>query len=225
MSDISPAMALEHWELIQRQRGNNAGADIAATLRKNYGDVPLPTISPIKEVSEVDIQLTDQQLETATKLLGNNLTEYTPRAQLSIVLADEEANRFNHNYIGTEHLLLGMLRDQDSIANIVLTDSGVQLAKARSAVEFIIGRGELKLVEGKNFTPRAQRALTSAQRQRDQLNDPLTETSHILLGVLHDKDDGGIARGVLESLGINLLGLSQRVYQYKIIQAIQSPQE
>ena len=74
--------------------------------------------------------------------MADKFDKFTERARKVLTLAQEEAQRFNHNYIGTEHLLLGLVREGDGVAARVLTNMGVQLPKVRSAVEFIIGRGD-----------------------------------------------------------------------------------
>ena len=74
--------------------------------------------------------------------MADRFDKFTERARRVLTLAQEEAQRFNHNYIGTEHLLLGLVREGDGVAAKVLNNLGVELSKVRSAVEFIIGRGE-----------------------------------------------------------------------------------
>ncbi len=76
-------------------------------------------------------------------MISGSFDRFTERARRVLTLAQEEAQRFNHNYIGTEHVLLGLVREGDGVAAKVLSNLGVELAKVRSAVEFIIGRGEL----------------------------------------------------------------------------------
>ena len=78
--------------------------------------------------------------------MSDKFDKFTERARKVLTLAQEEAQRFNHNYIGTEHLLLGLVREGDGVAARVLSNMGVQLPKVRSAVEFIIGRGEVEIV-------------------------------------------------------------------------------
>ena len=75
--------------------------------------------------------------------MADRFDKFTERARRVLTLAQEEAQRFNHNYIGTEHLLLGLVREGDGVAAKVLNNLGVELSKVRSAVEFIIGRGEI----------------------------------------------------------------------------------
>ena len=211
-------MALEHWERQQRRKGNTAAAEIAKTLRTHYGDLPLAA-----EISNIDVILTEQEAEEAKRILGDEAAKLTTRAQRSMIRADEEARRFRHNYIGTEHVLLGLVRDDGGVAGAALVDAGVQLPKVRSAVEFIVGRGEVTENDARGMTPRTRTVLELAEDERDKQGDPLVDTSHILLGVIREGE--GIAVGVMESLGVNQVKLSERVSQYKLFQSSQTPQE
>src|SRR5512141_1287702 len=85
--------------------------------------------------------------------------KFTDRARKVLTLAQDEAQRFNHNYIGTEHLLLGLVREGEGVAARVLEDMNVELAKVRTAVEFIIGRGDRPVVGEVDLTPRAKRVI------------------------------------------------------------------
>ena len=88
--------------------------------------------------------------------MADRFDKFTERARRVLTLAQEEAQRFNHNYIGTEHLLLGLVREGDGVAAKVLGNLGVELSKVRSAVEFIIGRGEKSISGEIGLTPRAK---------------------------------------------------------------------
>lgn len=128
--------------------------------------------------------------------------KFTPRSKIVLSMAQEEAQRFQHNYIGTEHLLLGLLREKEgSVANL-LNKLDVDLRKARSAVEFIIGRGDSIVLGEIGFTPRAKQAMELGIDEAQRLNHESIEPEHILLGII--REGGGIAVGVLESLGVNL---------------------
>src|ERR1700694_3499857 len=94
--------------------------------------------------------------------MADRFDKFTERARRVLTLAQEEAQRFNHNYIGTEHLLLGLIRDRGGIANNVLSNLGVEPTKIRSAVEFIMGRGEWQVVPETGLTPRAKRVIELA---------------------------------------------------------------
>ena len=111
-----------------------------------------------------------------------NFDRFTERARKVLQLAQEEAQRFNHNYIGTEHLLLGLVREGDGVAARVLDTMNVQLPKVRSAVEFIIGRGEAEPVGEIGLTPRAKKVLELAVDEGRRLNHQYIGTEHLLLG-------------------------------------------
>jgi len=125
-----------------------------------------------------------------------------------LALADEEARRFQHNYIGTEHLLLGLTRDQDGVAAQVLARLGVGLEQVRRSIEFIIGRGDRIIPDKIGLTPRSQRVIELAIDEARRLNQSLASTEHLLLGLV--REGRGIAAGVLESMGINLARVRQQ---------------
>lgn len=127
---------------------------------------------------------------------------FTERARTVLSLAQEEAQRFQHNYIGTEHLLLGLVREGEGVAARALTGLGVELNKIRSAVEFIIGRGERIVLGEIGLTPRSKTVIELAVDEARLLNHHYIGTEHLLLGMV--REGQGIAAGVLESLGVNL---------------------
>lgn len=122
--------------------------------------------------------------------------------QQAFSFAQEEAKRFNHNYIGTEHLLLGLVRDADSLAGRVLASLGVELPKVRSAVEFIIGRGDGLVTGEPGLTPRAKKVIELAMDEARRLKAKPMGTEYLLLGLVREGE--GIAAGVLESMGVGL---------------------
>src|SRR6266516_2960244 len=128
--------------------------------------------------------------------------KFTDRARKVLPLAQDEAQRFNHNYIGTEHLLLGLVREGEGVAARVLENMNVELAKVRTAVEFIIGRGDRPVVGEVGLTPRAKRVIELAIDEARRLGHNYIGTEHLLLGLVREGE--GIAAGVLESLGVNL---------------------
>ena len=141
----------------------------------------------------------------------DSFDRFTERARKVLTLAQEEAQRFNHNYIGTEHLLLGLVREGDGVAARVLSNLGVQLPKVRSAVEFIIGRGEGMVVGEIGLTPRAKKVIELAVDEVRRLNHHYIGTEHLLLGLVREGE--GIAAGVLESLGVSLEKVRAQVMQ------------
>jgi ATP-dependent Clp protease ATP-binding subunit ClpC len=134
--------------------------------------------------------------------IANSFDQYTEPARRVILLAQEESQRFNHNYIGTEHLLLGLLREGEGVAAKVLGNLGVELNKVRSAVEFIIGRGDRTLAGDIGLTPRAKKVIELSFDEARRLNHHYIGTEHLLLGLVREGE--GIAAGVLESQGVSL---------------------
>ncbi|MFW6074848.1 MAG: Clp protease N-terminal domain-containing protein, partial [Chloroflexota bacterium] len=143
--------------------------------------------------------------------MADKFEKFTERARKVLTLAQEEAQRFNHNYIGTEHLLLGLVREGDGVAARVLSNMGVQLTKVRSAVEFIIGRGDTGVTGEIGLTPRAKKVIELAVDEARRLNHHYIGTEHLLLGLVREGE--GIAAGVLESLGVNLEKVRGQVMQ------------
>ena len=133
---------------------------------------------------------------------ADRFDRFTDRARKVLTLAQDEAQRFNHNYIGTEHLLLGLVREGEGVAAKVLENLSVELAKVRQAVEFIIGRGERPVLGEIGLTPRAKKVIELAIDEARRLGHNYIGTEHLLLGLV--REEGGIASGVLESLGVSL---------------------
>ena len=134
--------------------------------------------------------------------MASRFEKFSERARRVLSLAQEEAQRFNHNYIGTEHILLGLVRETEGVAARVLHNLGVELSKVRSAVEFIIGRGEKSVPGEIGLTPRAKRVIELAVDEARRLNHSYIGTEHLLIGLLREGE--GVAAGVLESLGVTL---------------------
>src|SRR5881275_1514726 len=141
--------------------------------------------------------------------MADRFDKFTERARKVLQLAQEEAQRFNHNYIGTEHLLLGLVREGEGVAAKVLANLGVDLNKVRSAVEFIIGRGERTVTGDIGLTPRAKKVIELSVEEARRLNHNYIGTEHLLLGLVREGE--GIAAGVLESLGVSLDKVRQQV--------------
>ena len=134
--------------------------------------------------------------------MASRFEKFSERARRVLSLAQEEAQRFNHNYIGTEHILLGLARETDGVAAKVLTNLGVELNKVRSAVEFIIGRGERATPGEIGLTPRAKKVIELAVDEARRLSHNYIGTEHLLIGLMREGE--GVPAGVLESLGVNL---------------------
>lgn len=127
---------------------------------------------------------------------------FTKRARRVLTLAQEEAQRFQHNYIGTEHLLLGLIREGDGVAAKVLSNLGIDLNTVREAVEAIIGRGDRIVLGEMSLTPRSKKVIELAVDEARRLKHQYVGTEHLLLGLVREGE--GIAAGVLESLGVKL---------------------
>jgi ATP-dependent Clp protease ATP-binding subunit ClpA len=140
---------------------------------------------------------------------GDRFDKFTERARFVFSLAQGEAQRLHHNYIGTEHLLLGLVREGDGVAAKVLVNMGVQLNDVRREVEFIIGRGDRIVLGEIGLTPRAKKVMELAVDEARRLNHHYIGTEHLLLGLIREEE--GIAARVLEQLGVNLDAARQNV--------------
>src|SRR5450432_1790633 len=131
------------------------------------------------------------------------MNNFTPRAQQVLALARKEADRFNHNYVGTEHLLLGLIKLGQGVAVNVLQKLGLDLASVRMEVEKQVGTGpDQKMFGNIPYTPRVKRVLALAAKESKALNHTYVGTEHILLGLLREGD--GVAGRVLKNLGVDL---------------------
>jgi ATP-dependent Clp protease ATP-binding subunit ClpC len=136
---------------------------------------------------------------------------FTDRARRVVVLAQEEARMLNHNYIGTEHILLGLVRERDGVAAKALDSLNIRLDAVRREVEEIIGQGQAVTRGHIPFTPRAKKVLELSLREALQLGHNYIGTEHILLGLIREGE--GVAAQVLEKLGANLDRVRQAVIQ------------
>jgi ATP-dependent Clp protease ATP-binding subunit ClpC len=127
---------------------------------------------------------------------------FTDRARRVVVFAQEEARLLNHNYIGTEHLLLGLLREGDGVASKALESLGISLDEVRGQVEEIIGQGAEAPTGHIPFTPRAKKVLELSLREALQLSHNYIGTEHILLGLAREGE--GVAAQVLVKQGATL---------------------
>ncbi len=134
---------------------------------------------------------------------------FTDRARRVIVLAQEEATILNHNYIGTEHILLGLIHDGEGVAAKALESLGVSLAAARRLVDEIIGEGESPARGHIPFTPRAKKVLELSLRESLELGHNYIGTEHILLGLI--REGTGVGAQVLTRLGATLESVRDEV--------------
>jgi len=133
--------------------------------------------------------------------LASRFDKFSEHARRVLTLAQEEAQRFNHSYIGTEHILLGLVREEEGIAAKVLTGMGVSLARVRQAVEYIIGAGEKQTTGTSGLTSRAKKIIELAIDEARQMGHSYIGTEHLLLGLLREGE--GVAAKVLQSLDVN----------------------
>ena len=136
---------------------------------------------------------------------------FTDRARRVVVLAQEEARMLNHNYIGTEHILLGLIHEGEGVAAKALESLGISLEAVRSQVEEIIGQGQTPPTGHIPFTPRAKKVLELSLREALQLGHNYIGTEHILLGLIREGE--GVAAQVLVKLGADLNKVRQQVIQ------------
>jgi len=134
--------------------------------------------------------------------MASRFEKFSERARRSLTRAQEEAQHFGHNYIDTEHILLGLVAEEEGVASKVLNNLGVSASKIRAAVEFVIGRGERASIGEVGLTPRAKRVIELAVDEARRLNHNYIGTEHLLLGLLRERE--GAAVGVLDSFGITL---------------------
>ena len=136
---------------------------------------------------------------------------FTDRARRVIVLAQDEARMLNHNYIGTEHILLGLIHEGEGVAAKALEALGISLEAVREQVEEIIGQGQQAPTGHIPFTPRAKKVLELSMREALQINHPYIGTEHILLGLIREGE--GVAAQVLIKLGADLNRVRNQVLQ------------
>jgi len=133
--------------------------------------------------------------------MPDKLDRFTKRARRVLTYAQEEAVRLNHNYIGTEHLLLGLIREEEGLAAKVLRDLGVDQNRVRHVVEEIVGRGQAASGTRLSLTPRTKRVIEMAVDEARRMGHHYIGTEHLLLGLVREGD--GIAVNVLKSLNIS----------------------
>jgi ATP-dependent Clp protease ATP-binding subunit ClpA len=137
--------------------------------------------------------------------------KFTDRARRVVVLAQEEARMLNHNYIGTEHFLLGLIHEGEGVAARALESLGISLVVVRQHVEEMIGQGQQAPSGHIPFTPRAKKALELSLRESQQLGHNYIGTEHILLGLIREGE--GVAAQVLVKLGADLNRVREQVLQ------------
>src|SRR6059036_2813330 len=140
------------------------------------------------------------------------MSNFTPRAQQVLALSRKEADRFNHNFVGTEHLLLGLIKLGQGVAVNVLQKMGLDLDTVRMEVEKQVGTGpDQKMIGNIPYTPRVKKVLALAGQEAKALHHTYVGTEDILLGLLREGD--GVAARVLKSLEVNIDATRQRILE------------
>jgi excisionase family DNA binding protein len=157
--------------------------------------------NPLDQFAQVLRNIIQGKHTTPAELVGR-FDLFTKRARHVLTLAQEEARSFQHDYIGTEHLLLGLVREEEGVASQVLRNLGIKVDQVRQAIEAVIGRGERIVLGELGLTPRAKKVIELARDEARRLMHHFIGTEHILLGLLREGD--GIAAGILENFGLHL---------------------
>jgi ClpA/ClpB-like protein len=165
-------------------------------IRRMHGGSALHMVVPSKAE-----RLSDEDPPMASRT-ADRFDRFTDRARRVLTLAQDEAQRFDQNYIGTEHLLLGLIREDHGTASLVLRNLAADPARIRTAVEFIVGRGDRPVFGEIGLTAGAKRVIELAIDEARRLDHRHIGTEHLLIGLIRETD--GIAAGVLESMGVSL---------------------
>ncbi len=155
-----------------------------------------------RTITSVLNQLLFQALQSyqPTWIASKHLSRFNGHAQHVLSLAREEALSFNHQFIGTEHLLSGLLREQEGLAALALERLGVALDSVRAAIEEKIGRGGQPAQEEIDYVPRVRKVLSLALDEAERQGSAYVRTEHILLGIV--RDGGGVGADILDTLGV-----------------------
>lgn len=217
-------------------RSGGSSVDAAATSAVQAGELGKrlesldKAVKGLKEPEKLEAQITDlrrsmEALNITVRQLATHVTEeererprpkprfekFSERARRALVVAIEEARRLNHNYIGPEHLLLALLKDSRDTAYKVLTNLGVDLSKVRTAIEFLLVRGEKPVTEDEiGLTPQGKRVIELTVEECVSQKASYIDTEHLLLGILLE---GGVAAGVLRNFGVTVEKVRAEVWK------------
>jgi ATP-dependent Clp protease ATP-binding subunit ClpA len=173
--------------------------NVIATLGQPHREVGASAPQPIGQSGGPF----DPFIDPAKRQFAGPFDRFTDRAKRVLALAQDEARRFNHNYIGTEHILVGLIREEEGVAARALRTLGVELEKARTALGFIIGRGDAPTAPSEiTLSPRTKKLVELAIDEARRLGGKSVGTEHLLLGLAREGE--GIASGILESLGVTM---------------------
>ena len=185
---------------LQKEFAAKAAQPRSATALR-AGIYPRETES--SSLSRIDRTSSPRQARQRRPAKSQMMNNFTPRAQQVLALARKEADRFNHNYVGTEHLLLGLIKLGQGVAVNVLQKMGLDLETVRMEVEKQVGTGpETKMVGNIPYTPRVKKVLALAGKEAKSLNHSYVGTEHILLGLLREGE--GVAARVLKNLEVDI---------------------
>jgi ATP-dependent Clp protease ATP-binding subunit ClpC len=139
---------------------------------------------------------------------------FTESAKRALTMAHEEAERSHHAYIGTEHLLLGLLREDEGLAGKVLNNLGVELTTVRSAIESVLGRNQRGIIQQIVPTSRVKKVIEISFEEARRMRDNYVGTEHLLLGLLIDGE--GVAAHILDDLGANLATVREQLSRMSV---------
>jgi hypothetical protein len=191
--------------------GRRSGADLAAWLSPRISAYPEPAV-PLSSAKEAPMHGWLPNLRRNPRRKGDQMfRRFSPRAREVVISAQQEARALHHGYIGTEHILLGLLRDRDGVAGRALHVLGISAEAAREQVLDIIGEGNQDLAGHIPLTPRSKKVLELAVREAVHLGHLYVGTEHILLGLVHEGD--GVGWHVLHRLGLTVPKVRDQVLQ------------
>jgi hypothetical protein len=184
--------------------------DMPSSKDRQRVEVPVYLYEQLAKIAETEdrtitsvlYQLLFQALQDyqPTWITSKHLSRLNAPAQHVLVLARDEALAFNHSYIGTEHLLLGLLREEGGVAAVALGKLGVAIEAVRAAVAEKIGRGGPPIDGDIDYVPRARKVLSLALDEAERQGSGYVRTEHILLGIV--RDGGGVAADILDTFGV-----------------------
>ena len=200
-------LGLEANDVRREARELNVGAEVAA---KDTAPLEMPEtfeMSPVAPINDAFNRLFSGDIHESalpSSIRGGTVMwqRFTERARKVVFYAQEEAGQLGENYVSTEHLLLGLIRENDSVAARILDHLGLSLARIRSEIERQVARGDGRLSQDMQLTPRAKRVIDLAYDEARQLNNNYIGTEHLLLGLIREGD--GLAGRVLTELGVDL---------------------
>lgn len=161
-----------------------------------------PRGDPLSALAQLVYKLFGGSKPGSEMPVSNAFERFTPSGRSTLELAQEEAQRLHHHYMGTEHLLLGLVREGEGVGAQVLKSIGVDLEKVRFSVELIIGQGKHEATGEVRLTPRAKKVIELAVDEARRLDHQYIGSEHVLLGLI--REGTGIGASVLEKLGVDL---------------------